>query len=332
MIGIIVATTGKPRGEPERFSGVIRLLQYIFRRLVAGVMTLVVLITVAFFMMHAMPGSPFNPSEEKNVPPEVLARIAASYGLDRPVFEQYVNYWSNLLQGDLGVSFKKADTSVNQIIAQHFPISARVGAIAAAISLLVGLPLGILAAIYRGKGIDLASMAFATIGISIPVFVISVLMLYLFSDVLSWLPSHGLSSWRHYILPVACLSFNPIAYIARQTRSSMLEAMEQDYVRTARAKGVSEIMVVVKHALKNALTPVITYLGPMIAGLLTGGFVVERLFSVPGMGRYFVQSISDRDYTMIMGIVIFYGIFVVICNLVSDILLVIIDPRVKLSN
>ena len=206
------------------------------------------------------------------------------------------------------------------------------GAIAVVVSLLIGLPLGMLSAVYRGKGVDMACMVFATIGISVPVFVISVLLMYLFSGVLKWLPTYGLTSWKHYILPVACLAFNPIAYIARQTRSSMLEALEQDYVRTARSKGVSEILVVTKHALKNALTPVITYLGPLVAGLLTGGFVVERLFSVPGMGRYFVQSISDRDYTMIMGIVIFYGIFVVICNLVSDILLAIVDPRVKLSN
>ena len=308
------------------------MLKYILKRLFAGVLTIVVLITVAFFMMHAMPGSPFNPSEEKNVPIEVLERLAASYGLDKPVHEQYIDYWKSLLHGDLGVSYKKTDTTVNGIIAQHFPVSARVGAVAVVASLLIGLPLGILSAVYRGKALDMASMVFATVGISIPVFVISVLLMYLFSGVLQWLPSYGLTSWKHYILPVACLSFNPIAYIARQTRSSMLEALEQDYVRTARAKGVTEIMVIAKHALKNALTPVVTYLGPLVAGLLTGGFVVERLFSVPGMGRYFVQSISDRDYTMIMGIVIFYGIFVVICNLISDILLAIIDPRVKLSN
>jgi len=308
------------------------MLKYILKRLFAGVLTIVVLITVAFFMMHAIPGSPFNPSEEKNVPIEVLERLAASYGLDKPVHEQYIDYWKSLLRGDLGVSFKKTDATVNGIIAEHFPVSARVGAVAVVVSLLIGLPLGILAAVYRGKMIDWISMVFATVGISIPVFVISVLLMYLFSGVLQWLPSYGLSSWKHYILPVACLAFNPIAYIARQTRSSMLEALEQDYVRTARAKGVTEIMVIAKHALKNAVTPVVTYLGPLVAGLLTGGFVVERLFSVPGMGRYFVQSISDRDYTMIMGIVIFYGLFVVICNLISDILLAIIDPRVKLSN
>ena len=308
------------------------MLQYILKRLLAGVLTIVVLITVAFFMMHAMPGGPFSPDEQKNVPPEILERLAASYGLDKPVFQQYIEYWKGLFRGDLGISFKKTDTTVNSIIATHFPVSARVGAIAVVISLLIGIPLGLVSAIHRGKAADFATMAFATIGISVPVFVISVILLWLFAQKLQWLPSFGLTSWQHYILPVACLSFNPIAYIARQTRSSMLEALEQDYIRTARAKGVKELWVVGKHALKNALTPVITYLGPLVAGLLTGSFVVERLFSVPGVGRYFVQSVSDRDYTMIMGIVIFFGIFVVICNLISDILLAIVDPRVKLNS
>lgn len=308
------------------------MLRYILKRLFAGILTIVILITVSFFMMHAMPGSPFNPSEEKNVLPEVLERIAASYGLDKPVGEQYLDYWKGLLHGDLGISYKKLDTSVNSIISEHFPISARVGAIAVIIALIVGIPMGMLSALYRGRTMDMFALVFCTIGISVPVFVISVLLLYLFAGVLQWLPSYGLTSWRHYILPVACLAFNPIAYITRQTRSSMLEVLEQDYIRTARAKGVKEMSVVGRHALKNALTPVITYLGPLIAGLLTGSFVVERLFSVPGIGRYFVQSVSDRDYTMIMGIVIFFGIFVVICNLISDILLAFVDPRVKLNS
>lgn len=213
------------------------MLKYIFKRLMAGVLTIIVLITVAFFMMHAMPGSPFTQSEQRDIPPEVLERMIASYGLDRPVFEQYLSYWNSLLHGDLGLSYKQANTSVNDIIETHFPVSARVGAVAVIVSLLIGIPLGLLAAVYRGRAIDMASMAFATIGISIPVFVISVLLMYLFANVLQWLPSYGLTSWRHYILPVACLSFNPIAYIARQTRSSMLDALEQDYVRTARAQG-----------------------------------------------------------------------------------------------
>ena len=307
------------------------MLKYIIKRLLAGVLTMVVLITVAFFMMHAMPGGPFSPSEEKNVPKEVLERIAASYGLDQPVWKQYLNYWKNLLHGDLGISYKTVGT-VNEKIAGHFPYSARVGGLAVVFSLLVGIPMGLIAALYRGKAADLATLALATIGISVPVFVLSLLLSYLFSVKLNWLPTYGLDSWACYILPVVCLSFNPIAYIARQTRSSMLEALEQDYIRTARAKGVSELMVVAKHALKNALTPIITYLGPLVAGLLTGSFVVESRFAIPGLGYYFVRSISDRDYTMIMGIVIFFGLFVVICNLVSDILLAIVDPRVKLAN
>ena len=307
------------------------MLKYILKRLMAGALTMVVLITVAFFMMHAMPGGPFSPSEEKNVPVEVLERISASYGLNEPVWKQYLNYWKNLLRGDLGISYKTVGT-VNEKIAGHFPYSARVGGLAVLFSLLIGIPMGLIAALYRGKAADLATLALATVGISVPVFVLSLLLSYLFSSKLNWLPTYGLDTWQCYILPVVCLSMNPIAYLARQTRSSMLEALEQDYIRTARAKGVSELMVVAKHALKNALTPVITYLGPLIAGLLTGSFVVESRFAIPGLGYYFVRSISDRDYTMIMGIVIFFGLFVVICNLVSDILLAIVDPRVKLQN
>ena len=307
------------------------MLKYIIKRLLAGALTMVVLITVAFFMMHAMPGGPFSPSEEKNVPPEILQRIAASYGLDQPVWKQYLTYWNNLLHGDLGISYKTIGT-VNEKIAGHFPYSARVGGLAVIFSLLVGIPMGLIAALYRGKVADMATLALATIGISVPVFVLSLLLGYLFSYKLKWLPTYGLDSWACYILPVVCLSLNPIAYIARQTRSSMLEALEQDYIRTARAKGVSELMVVAKHALKNALTPVITYLGPLVAGLLTGSFIVESRFAIPGLGYYFVRSITDRDYTMIMGIVIFYGLFVVICNLISDILLAIVDPRVRLGN
>lgn len=307
------------------------MLRYILNRLLAGALTVVVLITIAFFLMHLMPGGPFSPDEQKNVPPEVLERVAEKYGLNRPLGEQYVEYWKNLLRGDLGISYKKLDTSVNDTIAYGFPVSMRVGLVAVVLSLVVGIPLGVLAAIRRGRLMDFSAMAFATIGISIPVFVISILLMYLFAGVLKWLPSHGLTSWRHYILPVSCLAFNPIAYIARQTRSSMLEALEQDYIRTARAKGLRNSTVILKHALKNAVMPVITYLGPLVAGLLTGSFVVEKLFSVPGIGRYFVQSIADRDYTMILGITIFFGIFVIVCNLIVDIFYALIDPRVKIS-
>ena len=308
------------------------MIKYVVKRLFAGVLTIVVLITIAFFLMHAMPGSPFSQEEQKKLTTEQLAKLEAKYGLDQPAWKQYITYWKGLLKFDFGNSFKKPDTEVNEIVFAHFPTSAKVGGIAVLVALILGIPLGIAAALNRGRFMDWFCMVFATVGISAPVFVISVLLMYLLCGVFPLLPNFGLNSWKSYILPVACLAFNPIAYIARQTRSSMLEAMEQDYVRTARAKGVAEFWVVVKHALKNAIMPVVTYLGPLIAGLLTGSFVVERLFSISGIGRYFVQSISDRDYTMIMGITIFFGVFVVVCNLVVDILLAIIDPRVKLSS
>ena len=207
------------------------MLKYILKRLMAGVLTMVVLITVAFFMMHARPGGPFSPSEEKNVPKEVLERIAASYGLDQPVWKQYLTYWNNLLHGDLGISYKTVGT-VQEKITGHFPYSARVGGLAVIFSLLIGIPMGLIAALYRGKAADMVTLALATIGISVPVFVLSLLLSYLFSAKLNWLPTYGLDSWACYILPVVSLSFNPIAYIARQTRTSMLEALEQDYIRT----------------------------------------------------------------------------------------------------
>lgn len=307
------------------------MAKYILKRLFAGLLTIVVLITIAFFLMHAMPGNPFSQGEQKKLTAEALEKLKAKYGLDKPVWEQYLIYWEGLLRFDFGNSFKKPDTTANEIIFEHFPTSAKVGGIAVLVSLLIGVPLGVAAALNRGRGMDWFCMVFATVGISAPVFVISVLLMYLFCGVFPVLPNFGLNDWKSYILPVSCLAFNPIAYIARQIRSSMLEAMEQDYVRTARAKGVSEFWVVAKHAMKNAIMPVITYLGPLVAGLLTGSFIVERLFSISGIGRYFVQSISDRDYTMIMGITIFFGVFVVICNLVVDVLMAVIDPRVKLS-
>ena len=308
------------------------VIRYIFKRIVAGLLTILALITIAFFLMHTIPGGPFNPGDNKEIPQEVLDMLKEKYGLNKPVGEQYLMYLENLVQGDLGESYKKTGTTVNELVGREFPVSAKVGAIAICVSIVLGLALGIVSAIWKGSAFDSASLAFATIGISVPSFVIAVLLMQFFCDQLNWLPSFGLKSWKHYILPVACLSFNPIAYIARQTRSSMLEALEADYIRTARAKGLSEFVVVVKHALKNAVMPVVTYLGTLVAGLLTGSFVIERLFSIPGIGREFVTSVSDRDYTVIMGMTIFFGAFVIICNIVVDIAYAIIDPRVKLTD
>ena len=209
------------------------MARYIFKRIIAGILTTFVLITATFFLMHAIPGGPFSPAEEKNVPVEVLERLNEKFGLDKPVWEQYIIYLKGLLHGDLGISYKQLDVTVNETIQRGFPVSAKVGIVAVLTSLLIGVALGITSAIHRNSWADWGSMVFATVGISVPVFVIAVLLLYLFSVWLKWLPTFGLTSWKHYILPVACLSFNPIAYIARQTRSSMLEVMEQDYIRTA---------------------------------------------------------------------------------------------------
>ncbi len=306
--------------------------KYIIKRLFAGIVTIFVLISLTFFLMHAIPGGPFSPQQEKEIPIQVLERLNAKYGLDKPVWEQYTLYMGNILKGNFGSSFMRSDISVNALISKGFPVSAKVGGIAVVLSLLLGVPLGVLSAVKRRRWPDYAAMTFATVGISAPAFVISVLMLYLFSYVLHLLPSFGLTSWRHYILPVICLSFHPIAYIARQVRSSMLDALQQDYTRTARAKGLSERTVIWKHALKNSILPVVTYLGPLVAGLLTGSFIVERLFAVPGIGRDFVTSVGERDYTVIMGMTAFFGIFVIVCNIIVDICYALIDPRVKLQD
>ena len=306
------------------------MLRYIGKRVFSGVITILVLITITFFMMHYIPGSPFIKGEQK-MPPEVLQRIEEKYGLNQPLFVQYLTYLKNIARGDFGISFKKAGTTVNDIIDRGFPVSARVGLFAVIVSVLVGIALGILSAVKRASIFDGASMVFATVGISIPTFVTAILLLYLFAGILKILPTYGLASWKHYILPVTCLSFSPIAYIARMTRSSMLDVMQQDYIRTARAKGVREFFVIVKHGLRNAILPVVTYLGTLVAALLTGSFVIERLYAIPGIGKYYVESIGARDYNVILGMTVFFGIFVVACNIIVDILYGIIDPRVKMA-
>ncbi len=304
---------------------------YIVKRFFASILTMFVLVTITFFLMHAVPGGPFSPAEERKVPKSVMEKMEEKFGLNEPLSVQYVNYLKSILQGDLGFSFKQSDVTVNELIALGFPVSAKVGLIAIIIALIVGMLLGITSAIKRGKWADWLSMIVATIGISIPNFVMTVLMLFLFAVVLKLLPTYGLSSWKHYILPVIGLAFGPIAYIARLMRSSMLEVMRQDYILTARAKGVPEYRVIFKHALKNAMIPIVTYLGPLVAALLTGSFIVERVFSIPGIGRDFVTGISDRDYSVILGLTVFLGLFIIIANFIVDILYAIIDRRVKIE-
>ncbi|MCI7814514.1 MAG: ABC transporter permease [Lachnospiraceae bacterium] len=307
------------------------MLKYIFKRIIAGVLSLFVLITITFFLMHAIPGGPFSPAEQRNVPAKVLDQINEKYGLNDPLIVQYKTYLTNLLHGDLGISFKKQDTSVNELIANGFPVSAKVGVLAIILALSIGIPLGILAAVKRGTGIDGFAMVLATIGISVPSFVICVLLMYLFCEKWKILPSYGLNSWKSYLLPVFCMAFSPIAYITRLMRSSMLEVMGQDYIRTERSKGVPEFTVIGKYALKNSILPVVTYVGPLVASLITGTFIIEKLFSIPGLGRYFVSAIADRDYSVTLGLTVFLGVVIIICNLVVDIMYVVIDPRVKID-
>ena len=307
------------------------MVKYILKRIGAGIVSLFVLITITFFLLHIIPGGPFSPAENRNVPPKILEKISEQYGLNDPIPQQYIRYLKNLAQGDLGTSFKKQDTTVNELIAQGFPVSAKVGFWGVLISLAVGVPLGVIAAVKRGRWPDGAAMVFATIGVSVPSCVICVLMMYFFCEKWKIFPSYGLTSWKHYILPVFCMAFSQIAYITRLMRSSMLETMRQDYIRTERAKGVPEFAVIGKYAMKNSLLPIVTYVGPMVAALLTGTFIIEKMFSVPGLGRYFVSAISDRDYSVTLGLTLFVGGLIIIVNIIVDIMYAIIDPRVKID-
>lgn len=308
------------------------MTRYIVKRLVAAVISMFFLITITFFLMHAIPGGPFSAGERKDLNPEIVAAIRARYGLDLPVWKQYLNYMSKLLQGDMGVSYKKTNYTVNELIGLGFPISGEIGILAIIIALVFGIPLGVVAALKRGSWADMASMIFATIGISIPTFVIAMLLMYEFCMKHALLPTFGWGEIKHLILPVICMCLSPIANITRLCRSSMLEVSRQDYVRTARAKGVGEGSVIFKHMLRNAVLPVVTYLGPLVAALMTGSFAIERLFMIPGMGRYFVNAVTDRDYTVIMGLTIFYGAFIMLCTLLVDIAYAFIDPRVRFDD
>lgn len=281
--------------------------------------------------MRAIPGGPFSAPEDRNITPEMILRTEEKYGLNDPLYVQYFRYLKDLLQGDLGFSFIQPDYSVNEIIERGFPATAKIGLIAAAFSLVVGVTFGMIAAIKRGLWQDRIVMILATLGISIPAFVLAVLLMYLFCGILKILPNYGLTSWKHYILPVVGLSFSSIASITRLTRSSMLEVLRQDYIRTAKAKGVKYKNILLRHAFKNAVLPVVTYMGPMVAALLTGGFVVERMYSIPGVGREYVNSVGNRDYAVLLGMTIYFGTLIIISNILVDILYAAIDPRIRLN-
>jgi len=305
------------------------LAKFVINRLVSSFITLFLVITITFFLMHSIPGGPFT--REKALPPAVIEALNKKYHLDDPLYKQYVDYLFAVARFDFGPSFQKVGVDTSDLIIKAFPYSAKIGGVAALVVLMIGIPLGILSAIKHNTIIDRAVMVLATLGVTIPSFVVATGIIFFFSAQLGWLPSFGLKSWLHYIGPVTALAGFSMAFIARLTRSSMLEVMQQDYIRTARAKGLSEFVVVGKHAFKNALIPVITYIGPMLSGILTGSFVIERIFAIPGMGKFFVESVGNRDYTLLMAITIFDAAILVALVFIVDLLYGVIDPRIKLT-
>lgn len=306
------------------------MFKYILKRLAMGVLTLFVLATIVFFMMKAMPGSPFS-QDSKNIAPAVMEALEAKYGLDKPVLEQYVIYMTNAIQGDFGESISKSGQYVADIVIKRAPVTAKLGCVAFVIAMVVGLTLGIISALTKNKFVNAIITVIATIGVSLPSFIFALLLMILFGVVLRMLPTVGLTSPLHYIMPAASLALYPISVITRLTRASLRDVMNKDYITLARSKGTKELIVVIKHGLKNAMLPVITYCGPMFAGLVTGSVVVERVFSIPGVGAEFVSSVTNRDYTLIMGLSIFLGAVVIVMTLVSDIVAAIVDPRIKLG-
>ncbi len=304
--------------------------RFLLNRTVTMLITLFLIITITFFLMHAIPGGPFT--REKPLPPAVLEALNKKYHLDDPLWKQYLDYLKGLATFNLGPTFQKVRVTVNDLIREGFPATAKIGGGSILLIIILGIPIGIISALKQNKWQDQFVMIFATLGVTIPSFVMATGIIYIFSAKLGWLPSNGLTSWKHLIGPIIALGGFSLSFVARLTRSSMLEVMQQDYIRTARAKGLSEFKVIGKHALKNALIPVVTYMGPMIANLLTGSFVVEKIFAIPGMGKHFVESVNNRDYTVLMGFTVFYAMFLIVMVLIVDILYGLIDPRIKLQD
>lgn len=303
--------------------------KYLFKRLIMSVITLWVIITITFFLMHSIPGNPFR--KEGKMPATVYENLLKKYGLDKPLPEQYLIYLKNLLKGDFGDSMKSKVETVNDMIRRGFPVSAYLGLEALFIALIFGPALGALAALYQNRIPDYISMVIAIIGISVPSFIMGTILIQFVAKNVSWLPIGGWGEFKHTLLPASALSLMPLAYIARLMRSSMLEILGQDYIRTAKSKGISKTHVILKHAVRNAILPIVSVLGTLISNLLVGSFVIEKIFGIPGLGKFFVQSISNRDYTLIMGTTIFYAIILIVLLLLVDIAYIFIDPRIKLT-
>ena len=305
------------------------MLRYTLLRIFGAIPTLLLVIALAFLMVHAAPGGPFD--DERVLPADVEANIAAAYHLDDPLPTQFLRYLGGLVKGDLGPSYRYRDHTVAELIGSAFPLSLKLGAMAMALALIIGVAAGTEAALREGTRIDRVVMGFSMTGISIPVFVIAPVLVLLFAVKLQWLPAgwSGASGMGRYVLPVITLALPQIAYIARLTRASMIDVLGRDFIRTARAQGLGTRTVIRVHALKPAMLPVLSYLGPAIAAILTGSVVVEEIFGIPGLGQFFVRGALNRDYTLVLGIVVFYATLIISLNLLVDILYGAIDPRVR---
>lgn len=304
--------------------------KYIFRRLWTSLLTLFIVVTLTFFLMRAIPGGPFT--DERQVPPQIMAKMLDRYRLNDPLLVQYGSYLRDVIQLDFGPSFRYEGMSVNQLIKDSFPVSLLIGSLALGLALFIGIPAGIMSALHRNKWQDRTAMVLATLGITVPNYVIASLLVYFCAYKFGWVTVGFWEGLPTAFLPALTLSGYPMAFISRLTRSSMLEVLQQDYIRTAYSKGLKERVVVYIHGLRNALIPVITYLGPLTAGILTGSFVVEQIFGAPGLGTFFVTSITNRDYTTIMGVTIFYSALLVFLNFIVDMLLGVIDPRIQVNS
>lgn len=306
------------------------MLKYVIKRLLISLLTLWVMFTLTFVLMHSIPGNPFL--GDKKVTPEIMANLEAKYGLDKPLIVQYELYAKSVLKGDFGESITLSGQDVNEIIARKFPFSLRLGLFACAIAIVVGTILGTISALKKNTGIDRLIMLIVTVGIAVPSFVVATVSMVVFGVNLRILPTISqLDTFVSYILPGFALSFFPLSFITRLMRSSMLDVINQDYIRTARAKGLSERVVIFKHGLRNGILPVVTYAGPMVASVLTGSFVIESIFSVPGLGSSFVKSITARDYPSIMGVTIFFGAILILMNFLVDIIYRFVDPRINIT-
>ncbi len=305
------------------------MIRFIITRPLSGALVIFSVATITFFLMHVVPGGPFD--KEKAFPPEIKENILAKYHLDRPVHEQYLFYMRDLIRGDLGPSFKYRNRRVSDILADTFPVSAQLGVLALLIGVGLGVSAGMVSAVWRDSIFDRVSILGASTGIALPSFVLGAFFIWLFSYRLRLLPPALWESPRHVVLPALTLGLAPAAYLARLTRSSMLEVLGKDYVRTARAKGLSGARVILKHVLRNSMGPVVTVTGPLVAMLVTGSFIVEKIFSVPGMGRFFITAVTNRDYPLIMGVTLVYTSLIVAMNFLVDVVYTILDPRVRLQ-